>query len=55
MGEHGDLAAVMGFVGEHVAEHGAAGGPDRRPGAAGEFFDAARGRVGERVSEHAEA
>jgi len=55
MGEHGDLAAVMGFVGKHVSEHGGAGGPSGRPGAARKFGDAAGGRVGERVGEHAEA
>jgi hypothetical protein len=55
VGEHGDLAAVMGFVGEHVSEHGAAGRPSGRPGTAREFCDAAGGGVGERIGEHVQA
>lgn len=55
VGEHGDLAAVVSFVGKHVSEHGAAGGPSGRPSATREFCDATRGRSEERVGEHAQA
>ena len=49
VGEHQNLAAMMGFVREHVSEHGAAGGPRLRPTATREFLDAAVGGGGERV------
>lgn len=55
VGQHEDLAAVVGFVREHVGEHGGAGGPGLRPTAAGEFLDAAIGVCGESVGEHEQA
>jgi len=55
VGEHDDLAAMMGFVREHVGKHGRTGGPGARPGAARELGDAALRAGGQRVGEHAQA
>jgi hypothetical protein len=41
MREHTHLAAVVGFVSEHVAEHFGADGPRRSPSVAVKFLDAA--------------
>jgi hypothetical protein len=54
-GEHENLAAMVGFVGEHVGEHGAAGGPSGHPTVAEEFRDAAMRSGGESIRQHAEA
>lgn len=54
VGEHEDLATVVGFVGKHVTEHGTAGGPDRYDGVAEELCDAAIGLAREGVGEHGE-
>ena len=53
MGLHEDLAAVMGFVGEDVGEHGPSGGPFGHPAVADELGDAAVWIVGESIREHA--
>ena len=46
MGEHADLPAMVGFVGEHVAEHFRACGPGGTQAVAAEIFDAAIGGEG---------
>jgi hypothetical protein len=53
VGEHQDLAAVVGFVGEDVGEHGAGGGPGGHPAVADELGDAAIRVGGESIREHA--
>ena len=40
MGDHADLAAMVGFVGQHVAEHFNADRPGRRQAVASKDFDA---------------
>ncbi len=50
MREHEHLAAVVGFVGEHVAEHFGANRPGSGPGVADELRNAAASA--ERFSEH---
>ena len=54
MREQADLAAMMVFVGEHVGNHGGAGGPWGSPTITVEFLDAA-GRIGESFREHLRA
>lgn len=39
MREHADLAAMMGFVRDHVQDHGGTRGPGTRPAVAQELFD----------------
>jgi hypothetical protein len=51
MREHAHLAAMVGFVGEHVAEHLHANRPRPRPAVSDEFDDAAPATV-ERFREH---
>ncbi len=54
MREHADLAAMVGFVGKHVAEHFNAHGPRGGEAVPGELFDmAATGAKG--FSEHLDA
>jgi hypothetical protein len=48
--EHEDLAAVVGFVGKHVAQHFRAGGPRLGPAVAEKFLDLAL--AAESFSEH---
>ena len=52
MGQHADLAAVVGFVAEHIGEHGRARRPRAGPTVALKFLDAA---VGKSVGEHLRA
>jgi hypothetical protein len=54
VGEQENLAAMVRFVGEHVGEHGGSRGPDLAPTAAREFGDAAIGRSGQRIGQHAQ-
>lgn len=54
VGEHLNLASMVGFVGEHVGEHGASGGPGGHPTVAKEFRNAAIGSSGESIRQHAE-
>ena len=51
MREHAHLAAMMGFVAEHVAEHFRAGRPGASPAVSQEFVDAAAASA-ERFGEH---
>ncbi len=55
VGQHQNLAAMMGLVREHVGKHGASGGPRWHPTVAREFRDAAirSGRQG--IRQHAQA
>jgi len=46
---------MVGFVGEHVREHGASGGPGGHPTVAREFGDAAIGKGRESIRQHAQA
>lgn len=41
MSKHADLAAMVSFVGEHVAEHLVAGRPGFGQGVPAEYFDTA--------------
>src|SRR5438046_1320777 len=50
MRQHADLAAMVSFVSEHVAEHFRADGPRLGPAVPVEFFDAAA--TAERFGEH---
>ena len=52
MGQHQDLATVVGFVGENVGEHGACGRPLGHPAVADELGDAAIGVGRESIREH---
>ena len=52
--QHDDLAAMMRLMGEHVTEHGGAGGPDRNPAPAREFGHEASRVRGQSVGEHAQ-
>src|ERR1700751_1598190 len=45
VGEHQHLAAMVGFVGEHVAQHFWANGPRASPAVSDKLFDAAVGGV----------
>ena len=51
MGEHADLAAVVGFVGQHVTKHFKANRPGGCPAISAEFLDAA-GSSAECVRKH---
>jgi hypothetical protein len=53
VGQHQDLAAVVGFVGEHVGKHSAGGGPVGHPAISNEFGDPAIRVGGESIREHA--
>ena len=55
VGEHADLAAMVGFVGEHVAEHLWANGPWGCPAVSAKVLDAAidlSAAAAERFGEH---
>jgi len=51
MGEHADLAAMVGFVRDHVAEHLKSRRPGRRPAVAAKLLNAAA-TVAQRFGEH---
>ena len=55
VGQHQNLAAMMGFVGKHIGEHGPSRGPRLRPTAAREFCNAAIWVGGESIRQHAHA
>jgi hypothetical protein len=55
VGQHHNLAAMVGFVREHVGEHGASGGPGGHPTVAGELCNAAIRRCRESIRQHAQA
>ena len=54
MRKHNDLAAMVGFVGEHVREHGSPGGPGPCPASARELRNLSSRISGQSIGEHAE-